>query len=123
METKPTSLKVGAFSAALGGVAMIIAMAMTIDLSTDDAIGKVCYFLLTAIVFFAVAGGFKKNGQWPVELMIIMAFVAIALVIVGAIFNVYSVWNMIAPLVLAILALVTVLGCLSSSVWFGSIDA
>ena len=123
METKPTSLKVGAFFAALGGVVAIIAMAMTIDLKAEDAIGKVCYFLLTAIVFFAVAGGFKKNGQWPVELMIIMSFVAIALVIVGAILSVYNIWIMIALLVMAILVLVTVLGCLSSSVWFGSIDA
>ena len=123
MQTRPTSLNVGALVAALGGVVAIIAMAMTVTIEGNmDAIGQVGYYLLVAIVFFAVAGGFKQNGQWPIELMILMSFVLIGLVIVGAILDVIGIWVMIALLVMAILVLVTVLGCLSSSVWFGKLE-
>ena len=122
MQTRPTSLSVGALAAALGGAVSIGAMAMTVDLGTMDAIGQVCYYLLTAIVFFAVAGGYKQNGQWPTELMILMSFVLIGLVIVGAILDVIGIWVMIALLVMAILVLIMVLGCLSSSVWFGKLE-
>ena len=120
MQTRPTSLSVGALAAALGGAASIGAMAMTVDLGTMDAIGQVCYYLLTAIVFFAVAGGYKQNGQWPVELMILMNFVIIGLFVVGAIIDVIGIWIMVGLLVLELISLITVLGCLSSSVWFGS---
>ncbi|MBO5653945.1 MAG: hypothetical protein J6R72_00425 [Candidatus Methanomethylophilaceae archaeon] len=120
MQTRPTSLSVGALAAALGGAASIGAMAMTVDLGTMDAIGQVCYYLLTAIVFFAVAGGYKQNGQWPVELMILMNFVIIGLLVVGAIIDVIGIWIMVGLLVLELISLITVLGCLSSSVWFGS---
>ena len=123
MQTRPTSLNVGALVAALGGVVAIIAMAMTVTIEGNmDAIGQVGYYLLVAIVFFAVAGGFKQNGQWPIELMILMSFVLIGLVIVGAILDVIGIWVMIALLIMAILVLVTVLGCLSSSVWFGKLE-
>ena len=120
MQTRPTSLSVGALAAALGGAASIGAMAMTVDLGTMDAIGQACYYLLTAIVFFAVAGGYKQNGQWPVELMILMNFVIIGLFVVGAIIDVIGIWIMVGLLVLELISLITVLGCLSSSVWFGS---
>ncbi|MBR7124548.1 MAG: hypothetical protein IKC93_06785 [Candidatus Methanomethylophilaceae archaeon] len=120
MQTRPTSLSVGALAAALGGAVSIGAMAMTVDLGTMDAIGQVCYYLLTAIVFFAVAGGYKQNGQWPVELMILMNFVIIGLLVVGAIIDVIGIWIMVGLLVLELISLITVLGCLSSSVWFGS---
>lgn len=120
MQTRPTSLSVGALASALGGAVSIGAMAMTVDLGTMDAIGQVCYYLLTAIVFFAVAGGYKQNGQWPVELMILMNFVIIGLLVVGAIIDVIGIWIMVGLLVLELISLITVLGCLSSSVWFGS---
>ena len=120
MQTRPTSLSVGALAAALGGAVSIGAMAMTVDLGTMDAIGQVCYYLLTAIVFFAVAGGYKQNGQWPVELMILMNFVIIGLLVVGAIIDVIGIWIMVGLLVLELISLITILGCLSSSVWFGS---
>ena len=120
MQTRPTSLSVGALAAALGGAVSIGAMAMTVDLGPMDAIGQVCYYLLTAIVFFAVAGGYKQNGQWPVELMILMNFVIIGLLVVGAIIDVIGIWIMVGLLVLELISLITVLGCLSSSVWFGS---
>ena len=120
MQTRPTSLSVGALAAALGGAVSIGALAMTVDIGTMDAIGQVCYYLLTAIVFFAVAGGYKQNGQWPVELMILMNFVIIGLLVVGAIIDVIGIWIMVGLLVLELISLITVLGCLSSSVWFGS---
>lgn len=123
MQTRPTSLSIGALAAALGGAGTIGAMAMTVNLGSMDAVGQVCYYLLTAIVFFAVAGGFKQNGQWPVELMILMNFVVIGLLVVGAIIGVIGIWIMLGLLVLELISLITVLGCLSSSVWFGSADA
>lgn len=123
MQTRPTSLSIGALAAALGGAGTIGAMAMTVNLGSMDAVGQVCYYLLTAIVFFAVAGGFKQNGQWPVELMILMNFVVIGLLVVGAIIGVIGIWVMLGLLVLELISLITVLGCLSSSVWFGSADA
>lgn len=122
MESRPTSLNVGALFAALGGVGAIITMILVVDLQADDAIGKTCYMLLLAIVMFAVAGGFKKNGQWPIELMIIMTFAAIALIVVGVILKIFGIWVMISLLIDAIIVMASVLGCLSSSVWFGTVD-
>ena len=123
MQPRSKTLSAGALVAALGGAATIGAMAMMVDLTKPDMIGQVCYYLLTAVMFFAVAGGFKSNGQWPVELMIVMNFVVIGLLIVGAILSVFNIWVMVGLLVMAVFVLATVLTCLSSSVWFGSVDA
>ena len=123
MQTRSSSLDVGAFFATLGGIVAIATMAMTGTIDGNmDALGKIVYLLLIAVVFFAVAGGFRQNGQWTIEFMVIMSFALIALAIVGAILEVFGVFVMLAFVIDAVVAMVTVLGCLSSSVWFGTLD-
>jgi hypothetical protein len=123
MQKRSSSLDVGAFFATLGGVVAIIGMAINVKIDGNfDALGQAAYYLLVAVVFFAVAGGFRQNGQWPMELMIIMSFAIMALAIIGVILEVFGPWFMVAFVFDALVSMMTVLGCLSSSIWFGTLD-
>lgn len=120
--TRPVSLSLGAYLMASGGAIVIAVMAAQLDFSEGGLLGYAAYYLLTAVCFLAVAGGFRKGGQWPIEVIIVMMFACIGLSTVGWILSIYPIQLTIAMIVQTLVALATVLGCASAPVWFGTLE-
>ena len=121
MQTRANSLTFGAVIAALAGAITIGLMAAQFTgIDDSDVLGVCCVYLVVAVLFFALAGGFKENGQWNVSMMQLMCFVIIAIIAFGAIVQIYSIAFTVVAVIAAVLVLVNVLLCLRSENWFGA---
>lgn len=121
MQNRTQSLTVAAIVAALAGAITIGFMAAEFTgIDSSNVLGTCVMYLVVAVLFFALAGGFKENGQWNVSMMQLMCFVIIAIIAFGAIVKIFPIAMVIVTIAMAILVLVNVLMCLRSENWFGA---
>ena len=91
MQNRNQSLTVAAIISALAGAITIGFMAAQFTgIDSTNVLGTCCMYLVVAVLFFALAGGFKENGQWNVSMMQLMCFVIIAIIAFGAIVEIFS---------------------------------
>ena len=121
MQTRTKSLTLGEVIAALAGAITIGLMAAQFTgIDDSNVLGVCCVYLVVAVLFFALAGGFKENGQWSISMMEFMCFVIIAIVLFAAITEVFNVFAAIALIAMAVVVLITILTSLKSENWFGA---
>ncbi len=121
MQTRANSLTFGAVIAALAGAITIGLMAAQFTgIDDSNVLGVCCVYLVVAVLFFALAGGFKENGQWSISMMEFMCFVVIAIVLFAAITEIFNVFAAIALIAMAVVVLISVLVSLKSETWFGA---
>ena len=121
MQNRTTGLSVAAVIAALAGAITIGLMAVQFNgIDSTNVLGICCMYLVVAVLFFALAGGFKENGQWNIAMMEFMGFVIIAILVFGAILGIFNVWGAIALIAMAAIVIALVLTSLRSENWFGA---
>ena len=107
--------------AALAGAITIGFMAANFKgIDSTNVLGVSCLYLIVAVLFFALAGGFKENGQWSISMMEFMCFVVIAIILFAAITEIFNVFAAIALIAMAVVVLISVLVSLKSETWFGA---
>ncbi len=115
------SLNTAAIVAALGGVVAIGSMAAQFTgVDSTNVLGVCCMHLIVAVLFFALAGGFKEDGQWNVSMMEFMCFVIIAIAAFAAITEIIGYISAAAMIVMAVFVLVCILLSLRSENYFGA---
>lgn len=120
MQSRTKGLSFSAVISALAGAITIGIMAGKIDGVTEaSTLGYCCMYLVVAVLFFALAGGFKENGQWNTDMMEIIGFVIIGLVLFAAIIKVFSVLTAVILIALAVLVICGIALSLKSENWFG----
>ena len=121
MQERTQGLTVAAIVAALAGAITIGFMAAEFTgIDSKNVLGTCCMYLIVAVLFFALAGGFKQNGQWNVSMMELMCFVIIAIVVFAAILEIFTLAMALILIVMALFVLVCVLVSLRSENWFGA---
>ncbi|MBR5998885.1 MAG: hypothetical protein IK043_00360 [Candidatus Methanomethylophilaceae archaeon] len=121
MQSRTQSLTVAAIVAALAGAITIGFMAAEFTgIDSSNTLGTCCMYLIVAVLFFALAGGFKDNGQWNVSMMEFMCFVIIAIVVFAAILEIFSIAMAVILIAMAVFVLICVLLSLRSENWFGA---
>ena len=117
MKARSTALSVGSVIAALGGVAALMMMASIFDVDAENIMPTVCTYLLTIVLFFAVAGGFKVNGQWNYNMFVVMEFVLFAVIIAATLVDLFTTEYGVILLIMAVLSLICVLVSGKGKVW------
>ena len=120
MKTRAQSLTIASVVCAIGGVLALVAMAYGFDYTTVDAIGRLCCYLVIAILFFAIAGGFTETGQWKYTHMLDMNLGIRLLIIFSALFGIINIWVGVLFIVLIEFAVFSIVLTTSSKVWFNS---
>ncbi len=121
MQNRTQSLTMGGIVAAIAGAVSIGFMAAQFTgIDSSNVLGTCCMYLIVAVLFFALAGGFKENGQWNVSMMEFMCFVIIAIVVFSAIVEIFTLVMALVEIALAILVLCCILLSLRSENWFGA---
>ncbi len=121
MQNRTKSLNTAAIVSALAGVATIAFMAPSFDgIDNSNVLGTCCMYMVVAVLFFALAGGFKENGQWNVSMMEFMCFVIMAIAAFAAITEIIGYIAAAAMIVMAVFVLVCILLSLRSENWFGA---
>ena len=120
MQTRTTGLTIVAVISALAGALTIGLMAAQFTgIDSSNVLGVCCMYLVVAVLFFALAGGFKENGQWNIYMMEFMGFVIIAIVVFGAIVGIFHILAAVVLCLMAILVIAGILLSLRSENWFG----
>jgi hypothetical protein len=121
MQNRNQSLTVAAIISSLAGAITIGFMAAQFTgIDSTNVLGTCCMHLVVAVLFFALAGGFKENGQWSISMMEFMCFVVIAIVLFAAITEIFNVFAAIALIAMAAVVLISVLVSLKSETYFGA---
>jgi len=115
METMPNNIKIGVALGFLGGVISIAFMAIFFK-PEEIAIAEEGVCLLIAVMFFALAGGFAKGGQWSWDMMMLMTFLTTGVIVCSVIVKLLNVYA--GVMLVAICALiVVVLSMTASKTW------
>lgn len=121
MQYRTSGLTLCAVLAAIAGAASIGFMAGQINgIDEKSTLGFCCTYLVVAVLFFALAGGFKENGQWSAQMMSFMCFVIIAIVLFAAITEIFTILSAVILIVLAVIVELGILLSLRSENWFGA---
>jgi len=103
----------------LGGVFGIICMAVFFR-GEESAIAVMGVYLLISVMFFALAGGFAKDGQWSWDMMLLMTFLTIGATVCSAIIGLSDIYAAAALIVLGAL-IVVVLISPASKTWMNRV--
>ena len=120
MNSRSTTLSIGALFAALGGAAALVMMFADFNVDAENLFAGLSFYLLVAALFFAVAGSFSKNSQWSYGLVIAMNLVIAAIIIAGIVISFISWQYGLVLLVLLIVELAVILLAKDAKVWFPS---
>ena len=121
MQTRTKELTTAAIVAAIAGAVTIGFMASQFTgIDSANVLGTCCMYLIIAVLFFALAGGFKQNGQWNVSMMEFMCFVIVAIAVFAAIVKIIPLLIAGILIAMAIFVLVAILSSLKSETYFGA---
>lgn len=118
MKVRSTVLSIGALFAALGGAAALVMLFADFDVNAENLYAGLAFYLLISVLFFAVAGAFSKNGQWPQSGVIAMDLIIAACIVAGMILSFLSWQYGLVLLVILIVELATVILAKDAKVWF-----
>ena len=121
MQSITKSLTLAAVISALAGAITIGLMAAQFTgIDDSNVLGICCVYLVVAVLFFALAGGFKENGQWSISMMEFVCFIIIAIVLFAAITEIFNVIAAIVLIAMAVFVLAIILASLQSENYFGA---
>ncbi len=86
MEKLPRIIKIGGALGFIGGIVGIICLVLFFEIE-ESTLTTAGVYLLVAVMFFALAGGFAKEGQWSWNMLLLMTFLTIAVIGCAAVFD------------------------------------
>ena len=87
----PRVIKIGCALAFLGGLFSIICMVLFFE-SDNSMLVTMGAYLLIAVMFFSLAGGLTKEGQWSWNTLLLMTFLTISAVGCTVVFEVVDLY-------------------------------
>lgn len=79
MEAIPRNVKMGSVFGFLGGIVAIALMAFYFS-PDESALVNMGAYMLIAVMFFALAGGLSRSGQWSWDTLVLMSFVTMGVI-------------------------------------------
>lgn len=113
--TTPGAIRFGSAFGFIGGLICIFCMAFFFE-AKNSALTDMGAYMLLAIMFFALAGGFSKGGQWTWSVLLLMAFLTISAAGCSAVFGAVELYAAAILIVLGALA-VLCLAMPQSKIW------
>jgi len=115
MNTTPRAIKIGSTLGFIGGLISIICMAFYFEADSNILVNMGAYMLI-AVMFFALAGGLSRGGQWSWNVLLLIAFLTISTVGCTVVFDIVGLYVAVVLAVIGIL-IVVCLTMPSSKTW------
>ena len=115
METMPRIVKIGGALGFIGGIISIVCLAVFFEID-ESALAEMGAYMLIAVMFFALAGGFARDGRWSWNILLLMTFLTVG--VVGC-FVVLDAVDLYAGTMLAVVGALIVISLIapSSKTW------
>ena len=115
LEKVPGIVKFGGALGFFGGFVSMVCLVLFFD-AEEGALAAMGAYLLIAVMFFALAGGFARGGQWSWNVLLLMTFLTIGAV--GCLL-VFEAMDLYAGAILAVIGALIILSLTapSSKVW------
>ena len=82
----------------------------------ESALADMGAYMLIAVMFFALAGGFAKGGQWSWDVLLLMTFLTIGVVGGAVVFETVDLYAGVILVLIGILIIAS-LSLSSSKIW------
>jgi len=102
----PTSAKFGCAVGLLGGFASMVAMALFF-VPEKDALITMGLYMIGAVLFFAIAGGFSNYAQWSWKVLVFMIFMTLGITVTCTAVEYIDVSYSVASIILLAVLLLT----------------
>ena len=111
----PRMIKIGSALGFIGGLICIFCMAFFFE-ADESMLSRMGAYMLLAVMFFALAGGLSKGGQWSWNVLLLMTFLTISAVCCSVVFDVV---NLYAAIILVVIGALIVVSLVmpSSKIW------
>jgi len=76
----PGIAKGGCVVALIGGIIAVAGLALYFK-PANEAVTDLAFYMLVAVLFFAMAGGFVSNNQWNQNVFLFMGFLTVAVIV------------------------------------------
>lgn len=119
METLPRNAKIGCALGLIGGIIGIACLVLYFE-PEESAIATMGVYMLISLMFFALAGGFAKSGQWSWDVMLMMSFLTIGVIFAAFVFNIIDLYVLIALVIIGALIVLN-LAMPSAKTWVNRI--
>jgi len=91
----------------LGGLVAMFSLVYCYYTPDQFELMNISLSMLSAVLFFAIAGAFTKTGQWSQNILMFMAFVTAGIMVAGTFVDYYPLWfgiieTAIAALIIAV---------------------
>jgi len=111
----PRFVKVGSALGFAGGFISIACLAIFFAVN-DNTLITVGAYMLIAVMFFGLAGGLTKGGQWTWNVLLLMTFLTLGVVCGGVVFNAVDLYAGVVLVVVGALIIVSI-AMPSSRIW------
>ncbi|MDR1404176.1 MAG: hypothetical protein LBJ20_01220 [Candidatus Methanoplasma sp.] len=86
METVPRNVKIGGALGFLGGIISVVCLAFFFR-PEETALVDMGVYMLLAAMFFSLAGGLTRGGQWSWNILLLMTFLTISAIGCAVVFS------------------------------------
>lgn len=98
------TVKLGCALAIFGGIMSFVGMVLDLKIE-NSALAVMGLYMLSAALFFGVAGGLTGHGQWSWNFLMFMGFLTLGVVVAGAIGDYFNIYVAVVQAALAILVI------------------
>ena len=106
MEKVPGIVKFGGALGFFGGFVSMVCLVLFFD-AEEDALAAMGAYLLIAVMFFALAGGFAKGGMWTWNVLLLMTFLTVGTVCCTLVIGVADIYAGVALVLIGVVIAVT----------------
>ncbi|AIZ57188.1 hypothetical protein Mpt1_c13260 [Candidatus Methanoplasma termitum] len=111
----PRIIKIGSALGFIGGLLCIFCLAFFFE-ADESMLSRMGVYMLLAVMFFALAGGLSKGGQWTWNVLLLMTFLTISAVGCSVVFGIVDLYVAIILVVLGALIIISLV-MPSSKIW------
>ena len=102
MAERPGSVVLASLLALVGAFFALAVAVIELDVEGEGLLSKMAFSLLTLVLFLAIAGSLKANGQWTWRFLIFAEALCAAVPIAGLAYGALEAWECMILVIIAV---------------------
>jgi len=105
MAERPGSVALASLLALAGAFFALAVAVIELNVEGEGLLSKMAFSLLTLVLFLAIAGSLKANGQWTWGFLIFAEALCAAVPIAGFVYGALALWECVGLVLIAVVVI------------------